>query len=243
MFRGILGFLVLAIGLGSQEPVLSQSSEELREVQNKVKAMFKLHQYAEAVPYAEIAIQLSEEEFGNKHPTTAAFHFNLGKLYQLQSRFTDAQSLYERALKIRVATLGAIHADVAASHNSLGRLFEEQDNLTDAEKHYSRALEVMQSVLADNPHAFNSMSRIATKYRARAYHNRARLLHVQGKYADSENLFGAAMVMMRSSFGEKHSEVARGYENYALLLRDMGRPEEAQEKESYAKAIRAQKKR
>ena len=63
--------------------------DEKSQLQNKVKAMFKLHQYAEAVPYAEIAIQLSEEEFGNKHPTTAAFHFNLGKLYQLQSEMGE----------------------------------------------------------------------------------------------------------------------------------------------------------
>ena len=180
-----------------------------------------------------------EEEFGSEHPTTAAFVFNLAKLYQKQSQYKNAEPLYKRALAIRENSLGNGHADVAASYNSLGQLYDAQGQLADAEHFYSRALDVMTVVLADNPHVINAMSRTATTYRAQAYHNRARLLHEQGSYADAENLFGAAMVMMRSTFGEKHAEVARGYENYAALLRDMGRPEEAAEKEEYARAIRA----
>ena len=147
--------------------------------------------------------------------------------------------MYKRALMIRESVFGNAHPEVAASYNSLGRLYDEQGQLIDAESYYSRALDVMTLVLADNPHIINSNSRTASTYRAQAYHNRARLFHQQGKYADADNLFGAALVIMRSTFGEKHAEVARGYENYAMLLRDMGRIDEAKEKEGYARTIRS----
>ena len=235
-------FLICAVGLLGGLGVTNsfgQSSAELRDVQMQVKEMFKHQRYREAVPFAQKAIQMSEEEFGSEHPTTAAFVFNLAKLYQKQSQYKDAEPLYKRALAIRENSLGNGHADVAASYNSLGRLYDAQGQLADAEHFYSRALDVMTVALADNPHVVNAMSRTATTYRAHAYHNRARLLHEQGSYADAENLFGAAMVIMRSTFGEKHAEVARGYEYYAALLRAMGRPEEAAEKEEYAREIRA----
>ena len=239
MIRIFLICLIGLLGASSISNVFAQSSVELRDIQMHVKEMFKHQRYREAVPYAQKAIHMSEAEFGAEHPTTATFVFNLAKLYRLQAQYEEAESLYRRALTIRETFLGNGHADVAESYNSLGRLYDEQGRLADAEHFYSRALDVMTVVLADNPHVINGMSRIASKYRARAYHNRARLLHEKGSYADAENLFGAAMVIMRSTFGEKHSEVARGYENYALLLLDMCRPEEAAEKEGYARAIRA----
>ena len=240
MIRILLICAIGLLGASSISNVFAQSSVELRDIQMHVKEMFKHQRYREAVPYAQQAIRMSETEFGAEHPTTAAFVFNLAKLYRLQAQYEKAEPLYRRALTIREKFLGNGHADVAASYNSLGRLYDEQGRLADAEHFYSRALDVMTVVLADNPHVINGMSRIASNYRARAYHNRARLLHEKGSYADAENLFGAAMVIMRSTFGEKHCELARGYENYALLLRDMDRAEEAQEKEGYAQSIRAQ---
>ena len=234
----VIGWLVLSI-----TNVVAQSSVELRDVQIQVKKMFKLQQYRAAIPYAEKALRISEMEFGGTHPTTATFVFNLAKLYRLHAQYEEAEPLYKRALAMRQDAFGNGHPDVAASYNSLGRLYDEQGEHADAEHYYSRALDVMQVVLSDNPHQQNAMSRTATAYRGQAYHNRARLLHEQGSYADSENLFGAAVVILRSMMGEKHSEVARAYDNYAALLRDMGRPDEAVEKEGYAQAIRAQGRR
>ena len=228
---GLLGIL----GAGD---VFAQSSIELRDIQIQVKEMFKKKRYREAVPYAEKALRMSEIEFGSTHPTTAAFVFNLAKLHRLEAQYKEAEPLYKRALEIRQNALGEGHADVAASYNSLGRLYDEQGEHDTAEYFYSRALDVMQVVLSDDPHQENAMSRIARVYRGQAYHNRARLFHEQGSYEDAENLFGAAVVILRSMMGEKHSEVARAYDNYAELLRDMGRPDEAAEKESYAQAIR-----
>jgi len=233
-----IGWFVAGITNG-----LAQSSVELRDLQMQVKTMYKSKQYSEAVPYAKTAIKLSETEFGPAHPTTATFVFNLAKLHRLQSQYEEAEPLYKRALSIRQDAFGEGHPDTAASYNSLGRLYDEQGEHSDAEYFYSRALDVMQVVLSDNPHQQNSMSRTATAYRGQAYHNRARLFHEQGSYVDAENLFGAAVVILRSMMGEKHSEVARAYDNYAALLRDMGRPEEAAEKENYAQAIRLQSRR
>ena len=239
MIRVWLACVIGLLGIFSTHYVSAQPSSELRDAQTQVQDMFKRKLYVEAVPYAEEAVRISEMEFGVEHPTTATLIFNLGKLFYLQSRYKEAEPMYKRALMIRERAFGNAHPEVAASYNSLGRLYAEQGQLIDAESHYSKALDVMTLVLADNPHVINSNSRTASTYRAQAYHNRARLFHQQGKYVDAENLFGAALVILRSTFGEKHSEVARGYENYAMLLRDMGRVDEAMEKEGYARTIRS----
>ena len=239
MIKVWLAFVIGLLVIFPSQHASAEPSIELRDAQIQVQDMFKRRLYVEAVPYAEEAIRISAIEYGTEHPTTATLMFNLGKLFYLQSRYEEAEPMYKRALMIRESVFGNAHPEVAATYNSLGRLYDEQGQLIDAESYYSRALDVMTLVLADNPHIINSNSRTASTYRAQAYHNRARLFHQQGKYADADNLFGAALVIMRSTFGEKHAEVARGYENYAMLLRDMGRIDEAKEKEGYARTIRS----
>ena len=61
-----------------------------------------------------------------------------------------------------------------------------------------------------------------------------------GRYAEAEPLFKRALVIREKALGPEHPDVVTSLESYALLLRDMGRPDEASMLESRARAIGAQ---
>jgi hypothetical protein len=65
------------------------------------------------------------------------------------------------------------------------------------------------------------------------------LLRDTNRHAKAESLFQRAPAICEKAFGENHPHVAIYMENYALLLRNMGRPDEATPLESRAKTIRA----
>ena len=58
-------------------------------------------------------------------------------------------------------------------------------------------------------------------------------------YGKAEPLYQRALVILVSALGPEHPEVAKVFENYALLLRETGRDAEAAKMEARAKAIRA----
>ncbi len=70
--------------------------------------------------------------------------------------------------------------------------------------------------------------------------NNLALLHkVQGNYAEAEPLYKRALAIWEKALGPEHPDVATSLENYAALLRETGRADEAAEMEARAKAIRA----
>ncbi len=74
---------------------------------------------------------------------------------------------------------------------------------------------------------------------ATALNTLAWLDHQQGNYAQAEPLYQRALAIREKALGAEHPNIAPGLENYAALLRDMGRDAEAEKMEARAKGIRA----
>jgi hypothetical protein len=58
-------------------------------------------------------------------------------------------------------------------------------------------------------------------------------------YAKAEPLFQRALAIREKALGPEHPDVTKSLEDCALLLRRMGRPEEAAQLEFRAQSIRA----
>ena len=69
--------------------------------------------------------------------------------------------------------------------------------------------------------------------------NLAELYRTQGKYAEAEPLYRRSLAIWEKSLGSEHSHVATSLENYAALLRQTARADQAEKLEARAKAIRA----
>ena len=69
--------------------------------------------------------------------------------------------------------------------------------------------------------------------------NLAELYRAQGRYTDAEPLYKRSLAIWEMALGPEHPDVATSLENYAALLRQTKRADEAERMEARAKAIRA----
>ncbi len=74
---------------------------------------------------------------------------------------------------------------------------------------------------------------------AQSLNNLAVLYQAQGRYAEAEPLYQRALATVEKALGPEHPHVATSLENYAALLRQTARADEAERMEARAKAIRA----
>ncbi len=74
---------------------------------------------------------------------------------------------------------------------------------------------------------------------ATSLNNLASLYQDQGNDAAAEPLYRRSLAIKEKVLGPDHPDVATSLENYAALLRETGRVDEAAEMEARAKAIRA----
>ena len=74
---------------------------------------------------------------------------------------------------------------------------------------------------------------------AASFNNLASLYQDLGNYTEAEPLYRRALAIMEKAVGPEHPNVAASLENYAVLLHETGRADEAAKMEARAKAIRA----
>ena len=134
-----------------------------------------------------IARQLyPKAEFPDGHTDLAASLNNLGRLYQSQRKYADAEPLLKGALDMNKRLFAGDHRSVAASLINVGRLYQSQEKYADAETLYKGALDMNKRLFAgDHRSVALSMS------------NLGRVSASQGKYADAETLLKDALNMSR----------------------------------------------
>ncbi len=133
--------LVLAI-VWLWPSVLHAQSKALIEAYRQGKAFNDAGQYEQAIVFWRKAVELSEKEFGPKHPDTAGLLNNLAELYRAQGRYEAAEPLYKRSLAIREKALGPDHPDVATSLENVAALYRATNRNQAAEKLEQRAARI-----------------------------------------------------------------------------------------------------
>jgi tetratricopeptide (TPR) repeat protein len=76
---------------------------------------------------------------------------------------------------------------------------------------------------------------------ATSFNNLARLYHARGQYAKAEPFYERALAIWDEALRPDHPNLPTCLQNYALLLRNMDRPEEAEPLEVRARTIRAKR--
>ena len=80
---------------------------------------------------------------GPDHPSVATALNNLAGLYQVQSRYGDAEPLFKRTLNIREKALGPDHPDVGTSLNNLAVLYVIQSDWARAANYWRRSTDLI----------------------------------------------------------------------------------------------------
>src|SRR5215468_8115352 len=103
-----------------------QAPNELAAINERFKELRLAGKYAEAIPLAMRALELTRARRGENHADTATSMVWLAQLYRDQGRYADAEPLYRRSLTIREKALGPEHPDVAISLSDLAGLYGVQ---------------------------------------------------------------------------------------------------------------------
>ncbi|MEE8446990.1 MAG: tetratricopeptide repeat protein, partial [Gemmatimonadota bacterium] len=144
-----------------------------------------------------------------------------------QSRYGEAESLYDRALSITEAAYGPDHPGVAATLNNLAAFYDQQGRYGEAEPLYGRVLSITEAAFGpDHPDV------------ARTLHNLALFYDHQGRYEEAEPLYDRALSIYEAAYGPDHPRVAVTLHSLAALYRNQGRYGEAKPLYDRALSIR-----
>ncbi len=158
-----------------------------------------------------------ENVYGNDSQELAQTLTTLAEIYRGQSRYADAEPMFERALQIREGGLPSGHPNVATSLKNLALLYSAQGLYQDAESLLKRALAIREE-------AFGPTSAAA----AASLNNLAEIYRIQGRYPEALPLLERSLTIWEAVRGPVHSDVARCLTNLSALYYKLGRYAEAE---------------
>ena len=199
-----------------QERLLGRESLDVAVTLNNLAGLYRNEQrYVKAESLYKRALRIRERKLKPEDPLVAQSLNNLGELYRRQGRTAAAGDLFKRALAIRESALGVGHIDVAITLNNLAGLYRDLDRQSDAEALYLRAKSICEK--AGN---FPGL--------VRSLHGLGILRHKKGQYKEAAELYEQALAMRENTLGPNHPDVGSNANDYARLLQDMNRIDEAE---------------
>ena len=116
---GVILAQVLSAGAMGCAPSLSP---ELDTASRHSLALYRQSRFAEAAPFADLAVRLAKKDIGVEHPKYPALLTLAGEVYRGLGRYERAIGYERRALALREKILGPGHKDVASSLNRIASL-------------------------------------------------------------------------------------------------------------------------
>jgi tetratricopeptide (TPR) repeat protein/CHAT domain-containing protein len=193
----------------------TESNAGLNDLIRRIQELYNVGRYAEAVPFAEKAIELTRKQRGENRTEFAIAISWLAYLFEAQGHYAEAEPLYKRSLEIREKILGPNHLDVAKDLNNIAALYRDEGRYAEAEPLFKRALSITEKALG--PEAIDV-----------ALNNLATLYSNQGRYAEAEPLYKRAIAIGEKTLGPDHPTIANRLDNLARLYDDQGRYPEAE---------------
>ena len=185
---------------------------------------------AEAVAFAERAIELKEGLFGAAAPALALSLDNAGVLFFVRGDYDRAGPLYERARAIWTeasASTPGRGAALAAVHSHLGPLFQELGQYSTAREHYEQALALLRETLGpDNTQVAMTENNLAT------------LLARSGDYGEAQSRYRASLAVLEQRLGGEHPLIGTAKHNLGDLDQRMSLDDEAFELYSQAATLK-----
>jgi tetratricopeptide (TPR) repeat protein/predicted Ser/Thr protein kinase len=173
--------------------------------------------YEEATKQLERALELHSRTMGANDAKTLRTLSRLGRIAQLQGRFTDAENRFSQALQNQRRVLGVQHLDTLFSMNGLANVYYFQGKYAQAEPLSAQTLEIRRRMFGpEHASTLNSM------------HSLAMIYHAQGKYAESETLYSQTLDIQRRVRGPEHPVTLNSMTNLAVVLDAQGKHAQAE---------------
>lgn len=209
------------------EALRGPDSEEVASLFNSLGACeMQLENFAEADRLYAEALRRQRAIYGNDHRLVANTLGLIGSVRLREGRPRDAEPFQREVLAIRERVLGPEHPDIARSLDQLAISLERQGRRDEARVLAERALELRRRVLGPRHSdvAATLMNLATIAYRTG---------DLEGALARQLE----SLEIYREAFGE-HPHLAHALANTGVIMRDLGRYEEAREKLDESLAMR-----
>jgi tetratricopeptide (TPR) repeat protein len=148
------------------------------------------------------------------------------EVHSMLRQYSSSRSLLRRAVDIKAKKYGAKHFKLATTLNNLAKLSYFVQDFDGAELYSNSYIEVLAEALGqDHPNV------------GAAHHNLATVFHVQKKYKEAEGSYTKAMTICQKVLGMNHPATVKILQDYAKLLRETHREDEAQHFDSCARGL------
>ena len=141
----------------------------------------------------------------------------LGAVYQVMGRLTDAEGVFEDALAGFHDVLGPDHPSTLVALSNLGQIYEKEGLFDEAEPLLKQAVAQFEAIYGTE-HTES----------ARARSNLALLHESQGNFREAEPLYVRTLALLESSLGPEHTETIAIRNNLAFLYFLMEQFEDAE---------------
>ena len=199
----VLCWLSSLAPLGAQE--LSQDAS-WKDLTMKVYQLYNQGAYGEAAKYAEEAVTLSKQTFGEDNLRTSTALNNLARVYAAEGRLQEAESLHLRALFINEKLLGEFGAGVETDLTNLASLYLQESKPALAEPMLKRAAMVIQlNAGLTNPALIE------------VYDMLGQAALAQGHLVEARTSFNKSLELAKQLYGPNALSVAQALYDLALL--------------------------
>jgi CHAT domain-containing protein/Tfp pilus assembly protein PilF len=172
------------------------------------------------------SLAIDEASMGEEHPSVAAALNNLAMLYKDEGRLQDAEPLFKRALAIYKNALGQTHPYTVIALNNMGDLYRAEGRNAPAESCYRGAAFLAEKSL--ELELTPETLEVAHSLRSMIRHNLGELYRSQGKYAEAEEWYKAALEIREKELGEDHPDTASTLNAMAMLYLSEGKYTDAE---------------
>jgi len=163
--------------------------------------------YAQALPLAENALKINQQQHGEEHPVTLTCLNNLAWLYQQSGDHLKAQPLFERVLELRERLLGKNHPETIICLRNLAFLLYKSKNYIKAQSCYEKILKFYEMKYGkDNAVTLTSLRDLAV------------VLCDQGDYQKAQPLYERILEVRERILGKEHPDTLVSLEDLAGVL-------------------------
>jgi eukaryotic-like serine/threonine-protein kinase len=209
------------------ERILGPDSKEVAGLYNSIgSCAMQLDNYDRADRFLAEALRRQRRILGDVHTSVANTLGLIGNLRGRQGRYKDGEPFHREALAIRERVLAPEHPDLAISFDALAQNLDNQGRRDEARAFYERALELRRRVLGPRSQvvAGTLTSLSVLEFRA-------------GDFEAALARQLEALAIYRETVGETRN-VALAVGNAGVMLRDLGRYDEARQKLEESLAMR-----
>lgn len=181
-------------------------------------SLAQLIAYDEALPYAELAWEISVELYGPEHRSTLQRRSNMGQVLEVKRDQVRARAIYQEVLEAQERVLGPEDPDVAATLNNLGASFARDDLYHKTLSAYRRALRIREAVWEET-HP-DDPDRVENAYElAESHGNMGQLLMDLGRYGEAGGHLMSALDILTDEVELAHERNAGTLVTFGRALR------------------------